>query len=508
MSLYIAPGASVVEQIIYAGTAPQISPSSNVCIVAPVQGFQTATDQILVSGTTANTLPTLVANPGATLVAVTSVTNVLNPTSAGYALTTDYTVNTGTGTITAVATGSGGTIPYSGGVLLYVTYTYIPLGYFNAVMLNSLGAVQSLYGPAFNTAGTAISSPMSFAALNAFQNGAGSVICQPLFVRATPGNPTTAQGQPNATQIATASTWADTLYVLRNYNNIDIIVPIIGQSWTSVTDSVQLSVFEAVQDHETFMNGQEQFIFGIFGEDSSSSNSVAQMATIRSHASTLESRYAGALNQQNVMINTSNFQVPLPSSNQNGLAVGGQYMAAAVAGALAARPVSASLCRQTISGFSAVLDYRQLSDKNTDAGDGLMVMEQLTNSQTVRCRDDLTMDSTGAARSSLSVVRAKFQMIESVKATLENQIIGQIIADSNSPYVVRSAISGVLSQLQQAGSLISYSVPVCSLISLNPTVITATFSYRPAFTVKYVNVTFSLDLTNSVVTTSDSTTTS
>lgn len=498
MSTYIPPNASVTEQIIYSGTLPTIAPSSNVCLVGPVQGYQTATDQVIINGTSPNNLPTLVANPGATLTGVVSVINALNPAAApsGYQITTDYTVNLSNGTFTSVD------IPND--ALVYVTYNYVPANYFQAVSLNSIGTVQSIYGPAFNAAGTAINSPLSYAALQAFNNGAGAVICQPLFARATPGNPATAQVLPNASQIATSSTWSDTLYVLRNYDNIDIIAPIIGQSFLDVTDTVQLDVFQTIQDHQTYMDTQEQFLLGIFGEDSSASNSVAQMATLRSHAATLETRYAGAVNQQNVFINTSNFSAPQNNSGQGTFAVGGQYVAAAVAGALASRPVSASLCRQTIAGFTGVLDYRQLSDKNIDAGDGMMVIEQITNSNIIRCRDDLTMDSSSTARSSLSVVLAKFQLIESVKDTLENTIIGQIIADSNSPFTVRSAISGALSALQQAGSIVSYTTPVCALTSLTPTTISATFSYQPSFTVKYVPVTFSLDLTNNIITSSSS----
>jgi hypothetical protein len=98
------------------------------------------------------------------------------------------------------------------------------------------------------------------------------------------------------------------------------------------------------------------------------------------------------------------------------------------------------------------------------------------------------------------VVRAKFLMIESVKETLENQIIGQIIADGNSPIIVRSAISGVLSALQSAGDLVDFKTPVVAIASLEPTTITASFSYRPAFTLNYIDIVFALDLSSQTVT--------
>jgi hypothetical protein len=512
---YTPPSASVVEQITYGGGVPSIVGTSDVCLVGVSQGYITVTDQIAVTVTGSQTLPTLVLNPGASLSSVISVVDATTIVSGGtsytYATPADYSGTTGSTTPGIFVTGTGAIaqgITARTTVLLYVTYQYVPANYYSTTRCYDFASVQSLYGPAFNTAGTAINSLLSYGAFYAFQNGASSVICQPLFARATPGNPATAQQQPTAANWFSSTTWADSLYVLRTWDNIDIIVPVAGQSQVSGTDAGQLGIFEAVQDHQVFMNTEEQFLLSIFGEDSSASTNVAQMATIRSHVQTLQSRYSGTIAQQNVMINTSNFSAPLPSSTQTSFAVGGQYVACAIAGALASQTsLSSSLTRQVLSGFVGVLDTRLVSDKNIDAGDGLMVIDQPTNTTQARVRHAITTDTSGPARSELNVIRAKFAMIESIKVTLENQIIGRIIADANSPYVVRSAISGVLSLLQQAGDIVSYTVPVCTLSSLLPTTIQAVFSYRPAFTLNYVQVTFSLDLTNSVITTASSSTT-
>lgn len=501
MATYSPPGVNVRE-IVSPQVAPLLASPANVCLVGLSQGFQVRTDQLLLTGTSPIELPYLASLPGSTLTSVLSVKDALNPSKgasngSGYVEGTDFTVNTGAGTITRLESGA-----IENPTLVNVTYEYVPSNYFEPIRLFDQGSVESRFGPSFNSGGTAINSHLSYAASLAFQNGAGSLILQPLFTRATPGNPTTPASQPNSSQAAAAVTWADTLYVLRGVEELDIIVPVIGQSEEHVTDAAQLAVFEAVQDHEAFMNGQQQYIVGILGEDSSASDSVATMATIRSHAVTLQSRYGGELNQQNVLINTSAFGVPLPNVN-NTLAVGGQYVAAAVAGAVAARPPSAGLTKKAIAGISSVLDTRLLSDKNLDAETGLMVIEQKKTN--ILCRQQLTLDTSSTARKELSVVRAKFIMIESIRETLENEIIGQIIADANSPYVVRSAISAVLSALQQAGDIVEYSQVQASLSSLEPTTITASFSYRPAFPVNYINVSFSLNLTTNTVTANETT---
>jgi hypothetical protein len=134
-----------------------------------------------------------------------------------------------------------------------------------------------------------------------------------------------------------------------------------------------------------------------------------------------------------------------------------------------------------------------------------MVIEQIKGQ--IRCRHAISLDNThGASRSEVSVVRAKFLMVESVKETLENQIIGQIIADGNSPIIVRSAIVGVLSALQSAGDLVDFATPVVQIASLEPTTITASFSYRPAFTLNYIDIVFALDLSSQTVTVTENTT--
>jgi hypothetical protein len=133
-----------------------------------------------------------------------------------------------------------------------------------------------------------------------------------------------------------------------------------------------------------------------------------------------------------------------------------------------------------------------------------MVIEQV--GQVIRIRQGNTLDTqNGPARSELSVVRAKFIMMESIQQTLDNQVIGKIIADANSPLVVRSAISSVLGILQQSKVIVGYSQVTSVLTSTNPTTVTASFSYAPAFPLNFVDVTFSIDLTNNTVTVSDGT---
>lgn len=527
-SVYSAPGSSVAETVTPSVT-PLLASSANICIIGvagpPGSGYAqlTTTDVVLLSGTTPVVLPTISAlNNDATLVSpVVSVTNVLNPSygtplGAGYIENTDFVMSYGQGppdgNSATIARNPSGNIP--DGTLVAVTYNYFPSDYWNPIRLYDIGSVESRFGPSYasqtNTQTgqvyyTGIGSPLSFAARMAFANGASSVVCQPLFARATPGNPTTAQVAPTAAAIANQSTWADTLYGLRPYTDIDIIVPIIGQDGNYVSNGAVLSIFGAVQSHQAYMNAQQQYIEAIFGEDGTASNSIFQQlqgsgaGSVRAHATQLQANFGNNLSCQGVLVNNTKFQVISPGGYTNSFNVGGQYAAAAVAGALGGRAVSSSLTHSPLVGFSGITDARTPQDKNDDAAAGLFVIENYRG--VIRVRHAITLDrANGVARSELSVVRAKFLMMESIQQTLDSQIIGRIIADGNSPIVVGSAVAGVLSLLQQAGTIVAYSQPVPLLTSTNPTIITVTFSYRPSFAINYVKVNFSLDLTSSLIT--------
>lgn len=248
------------------------------------------------------------------------------------------------------------------------------------------------------------------------------------------------------------------------------------------------------------MKSNDQHMVVLTGEDSSASSSVAQKATLRTHAGTLAGRYGGASAENTVLVSPSKFKRAFPAYGVTGF-VGGQFVAAGIAGMIASRPVSSALTKKSLSGFIEVVPWSSglsVQDQNDDAAVGLMVINQSKGLITVRHSVTLATDSS--ARRELSVVRAKHRLIESVRDTLDRQIIGNLIADENAPIVVASAVEGVLSELLQQRDIVDYGPPSARLLSLEPTTIQVKFSYRPAFPVNYIDVSFSLDLTTQTVT--------
>lgn len=458
-------------------------------------------------------LPFLASVPGSVLESVISVYSATNPSEGENEGKGFKEFKEGVGAY-KVDKEEGAVIRINGGLikanqLINVTYTYVPAGYYNPIRLFNFNEVQNRFGNALSkNAEGEYTSPLSLAAQKAFESGAGNVILQPLFTLTSGTEPEYNAGgfiinaaQPTAKNVSEAKTWEGTLKALNLVEAIDLIVPVVGQAMKEVKDGSMNSIISAFLGYEQYREIEEQYIYGIFGEDSTSGEALE--STLWSHARNIRSYAGGKLAAQNILLNGGSFSVSLPEGGE--ASIGGEYMAAAIAGALASRPVASSLTRKGITGFTKVNDLRTPAQKNEDAGEGLMVIEQIKGQ--IRCRHAISLDNShGASRSEVSVVRAKFLMVESVKETLENQIIGQIIADGNSPIIVRSAIVGVLSALQSAGDLVDFATPVVQITSLEPTTITASFSYRPAFTLNYIDIVFSLDLSSQTVTVTENTT--
>lgn len=503
---YTPPNVEIFEEVSAPQIVPIIASPNDLLLVGPSVGGQIHTDSVVLlenegkTETIAVKLPYLaelnaISANSASLLEVTIVQKPAEwPKSEAklYKEITDYRVSLESGTIELV---KGGGIP--SGTRVEVTYVWVASNYFFPQRFSNVASISQIYGSPLDSTGTKINSPLTLAANLALQNGVGSVILQPLFIEGVEGK----KKQPKASEYGLEEVWQTTYNLAQNYvENVDFVVPVGGQG-LGYNDETQAKVYFQTQRFLSNMKKEEVFPIAVFGDDSSTSTvgePRGQAATIRSNAEKLKENFGKSLSQQVVYINTSNFQYALSNNVKENstlkfIPVGGQYMAAAFAGAVCSRPVANSMTRKSIVGFSAVLDQRTLEAKNLDAEHGLCVIEQI--GKNIRCRHSITLDNSSAARQELSVVRAKFNMEASVKETLEDEVIGQIIADANSPFIVRSAIASVLSALQSSKSILDYSTINTAISSINPTIITATFSYRPSFTVNYIKVGFSLNLT-------------
>lgn len=508
---YIPPGVNV-EELTSPSVSPLLATSAQVCLVGAARGYQVGTTQVVFPpGTT----PVTVTAPlGGAFLSVSgtqvfeSVKNLTDPTAGsminqgGYEQGTGaYVADEGPDFTAAVAAGGGtATItPIAGSPLavdggaVSVTYRYLPENYYVATRLDSQALAETRFGPAFDANG--IITPLTAAAAIAFQNGAASVVIQPVFRLTDPVNPGSARIQPTAAELADATNWTATFAGLRDVEDVNVLVPVAGQSDANSSTTVVNGLLNVAQDHVHYMKTQGQYMVMIGGMDSSEDATVATAGDLRTQAGVMRDRYGGETAESTVLVSPSRFTRPLPTVTNTQIVVGGQYMAAAVAGMLASRPTSATLTRKQVAGFSGVADTRDKSGKDQDGDAGLLVVEQ--KGTAIQVRHAITLSNNTTAQRELSVVRSKHRMIESLRQTIDTQIIGSVPADGNAPFLVKNAVIGVLEALRGTAELVDYQAVQARTLTGDPTAVEVRFSYLPAFPLNYVHIVFSVDLTGS-----------
>lgn len=394
---------------------------------------------------------------------------------------------------------SPSTIP--DGTTVRVSYTATPSNYFLPTRCFSLADVEDKYGAGLagdsdpdGFATGSIKSPVSFAAQLAFSNGAESVVIQVLFNESVVGNTTFRFA---ATDPSSLTDWTATLRGLRSIEDINLIVPLVATSGSD--NGNNQGVFQAVQDHITYMiDNEHQYLQAIFGEDSTFAGQ-AGATTLRSHAQFLAARpasYPEALS----LISPAAFKLANPVTGQP-MSVGGQYIAAALAGSIATQPMQQSLTRHPVGGVIDIIDSRTESEKDTDAKAGLMVIESRRG--VIQIRHGLTVAVNSVNTREFSVIRSKHHMIESIRQTLDEQVIGQMVADSRAAFSVQLLVESVLENMVEEGTIVTYDGVTATLTNLDPTTISVRFQYLPAYPLNYVQITFAINTSTSVITATD-----
>jgi len=466
-------------------------------------------------------VPLLVSNNAKAVVALVTtegaftfnnVTRAANNTSEA-----SHSANTISGTTYSIK--QGFVIPENR--IVYVKYKYTPAKYFYpyTATANEFSNIEKRFGDAFKDDGVTVNSPLTLAAKIAIENGARDLILQPLFKSADPieGLMPSRQQPTSAESITTSNVWDKSFRSLQSVENVGMIVPVIGQTdnygfgsdgvttpATVLNNSAQLSILTSLQGHIAFMDSEyDQLVIGIIGEDSTNSTTVTttpDRTTLTSHLTALQSYSFNSKNyaERIVFIAQTDFRRPSTISSTTEVKLGGQYAAAAIAGKLASYEPQISLTRKTIAGFKSVEDTRTKRLKTVDSGAGFFVIEQNPIDGTVIVRHALTADNTSVAKSELNSVRAKHYMINSLRRTIDTQVIGQVIADETAPITIASTVGATLRTLQDDGVIVQFDSVQAQIDSIDPTQIGIRFNYRPAFAINYVNIKFSVDLTSGV----------
>src|SRR3954468_10078260 len=182
---YTPPGVNV-QEVSSPSVTPLLAIPATVCLVGLSTGYVQKTEVLTLNGTTAAPLTGIPANGTIAATGVVLVMNATNPSDApsGYTVATaasssvQIVLDTTAKTLVRNPTA---TTPVPDGSAVYVSYQYTPADYFIPIRLDNLADVEARFGYAWNTTGTGINSALSHAAGIALENGAQSVVVQPVF---------------------------------------------------------------------------------------------------------------------------------------------------------------------------------------------------------------------------------------------------------------------------------------------------------------------------------------
>jgi hypothetical protein len=367
-----------------------------------------------------------------------------------------------------------------------IDYKYIPADYYSPTLFTSFQEVEAKYGPAFDSFGNIVN-PLSAGAYVCFRSGSNEIIAQPLFSTGGSG-----QSKIRGDEASLAD-WTKTLESLRGQTAINVLVPIVGQSTLDVVDpdatihAIHLQFVRHVEE----MQRSNEYVIAVFGEDATSGNAVTNnrttTETLRSHARVFGQQLYP---ERSVLVSPAAFKISNPGSGKPAL-IGGQYVAATLAGMLARGPVQESLTRKQVTGINDVATYSNESDKDRDAESGLLVVESKNN--VCRVRHAITTAVDDENKRELNAMRSKFFMIESLQRTLDENVIGKVMADDRAAFIVSTQVTSLLNFLRSSGAISNYFAVSATRSGQSPTSMVVRFTYSLPYVINNIEVVLSLD---------------
>lgn len=487
-SRYLPPG-------IYTNPVPgpQLAVNSSlptaVGLFGTALGYRTFIESVLINPDTNSTTPATnrtLAQKGINV----STIKVTNPNSGQvYVLNTDYTVpnigglnnsNNATYAIRRVIDG-GHILP---GDTVQVSYQYTDTTYFTPFVFYDYQDVVAAYGPPFNTTTGAVQSELSLAAKFAFLNGAYQVVC--VAVKPTGANNTAIAGDY---EIALNGAYENGELVragLAEEPLVAIVVPCNG------TQQLQQIVQEHV-DQQSSNRFERRAIVGVDGSN-------VTVPTTQRVAD------AQALSDPRVMlVSPSAFTYFSPELNKT-VTLGGQYMAASLAGMTVAMSFAQPLTHKPIVGWTGIepTEVQSEGQMTNESKNGLAVVEY-NRQKTLRVRHGVTTDPSDLLSREWSITGQQDALVYRLRDYLDDaNLIGQPIYNFTLVNVKASA-EAALQSLVRDGLLVDYVGLSVRQLLTNPDVIEISFGWKPAFPLNYIVLTFSVSLMTGAVTTNSTT---
>jgi hypothetical protein len=460
-------------------------PTTTVTVVGQARGYQVSTESVTLTTTAKpllnkGVLPDSDTSPD---LVVTKADGTVLVENTDYALVRGATASEST-TIARV----GASTAVTEGEVVTVSYSYADETYYSPQRFDEYYSVEQIYGPAMLSSlpsdpdGSQVASPVSLAARIAFENGAGTVVCLAV--------------EPTTTEINLRTRFQQAYTKLQESYSTTLLVPVFAAPDTDGT--AYTSGFAGlVSDARTHCETQAASGFGriaFVGAD-----------TLYDDSGTSFDEVAAAVGSKRVMLAFPNRMHLYNNNLGQTTEVGGQYLAAAYAGRLAASDLNRGLTQQQIYGFSGipttVKSEMTRTFKNTLSAAGVAVTE-VGRSNRLVVRHGISTDPTSLLTREISVTRSQDTLYQLVsEGIIAADLIGDPI-DDEMTIRVKGILTGILDAAETDLVLrewLDLQVRQQSLPSGDPTAIEAQFTYRPFLPLNYITVSFSMDLSTSEI---------
>lgn len=456
------------------GVAWSAATSNTAAATSLAAAITTATGTTFSTATSTGNVVTITANalglPGNSITLTTSDgTNMpvsgATLTGGGESLevattaTSDANLYIGTGTANTIlgfTAGSYQQTPQSpaAGVTYYVTYEYAKVtSDYTPKFYFTLQAVTNDYGPVQDS--TSIPTACSLA----FQNGAAIVcVCQE--------NP--ADGSPVA-QVQSA------LNKLLSTQNISIVVSLEGthnaQLISAIKQHVDIASSTINRLERTAMIGYE----GVFSD-----TDMLNLALAASDKRIVSINQSGTTNTMII------------GTDQNASVVGGQYMAAALAG-VRCNPefdVAQPMTREIISGIATSNTLTQ-AEKSLLVNQGVCIIDNVSGVPKVLF--GTSTDFSTIANQLFQVTQITDYVAQTLRGLLDPIFIGQRLL-STTPSQIQTVTAATLTTIQNANIITGFTAPVAAVDSVVPTQINLTVGIFPTLELDVIFITLGLNL--------------
>lgn len=338
-----------------------------------------------------------------------------------------------------------------------VSYSYTNDKYFEPYTFFDYADIQDFYGQPFNNSGE-IQSELSLAARLAFMNGAQRIVT----VAIDPADPAA----------PALADYEDALAKFEGHMDVSIVVPATGMK--QIQDSVVAHV--RTQSNSNYERR------AIIGRDGSETPVTPQQ--LITDAETIRERRI-------MLVGPASLRFFSSELNRE-IAVGGQFLAAAVAGTAASLIPAEPLTRKPISGFLGATKEESDGQKNLLANSGVAVVEKSRNAA-FRVRHGVTTDPSTVLSREWSIIGQQDRMVQQVKAYLDaDGLVGTMINDLTLVNIKASA-DAALQSLTRDTTIRDYRGLKVRQIESTPDVVEVVFEWRASLPLNYILVRFALN---------------